>query len=583
MTSTPSIKDSPIRPQLQREPTTATTSGPQVAPTQRRASGPEGMPGARSTSPSTSARPAPRSIVLRPLGGMGPAAGVEGARNLVDQAVALHEKTGTRINAVVVQATDVSDRTAALLTGGKDPSKAMARAMGRTARGNAPGDVVVQGFYCNTANKFLDAMKAIAAQKKMPIDHVHIADATLRLAVAAAEEGGVGPKEPIRIGLLATSGTIKTEVYHDRAKALSAELGHPIEFCVPDDKAQEDEVMTGIYKGVKSGDLEMGAKLLGKAARDLQAAGKAHVLLAACTEIPLVLQTGDVKNDAGEATPVIDTLKALNTGMLEHAMSLSPGDTAVHSGSNFHVSLAPMSEFAAKAKDFLGGARRVAGFVAGTDAHAGVRLADLTVKLNTAAKKDQDHTQALLDLVVGLPTDPALVRGELGDALKRMAKMGAHDVSLATLKDHVHFDALAKTIRDDKLGLRFHHAADESFKQLPAGAKRVGLLGADSGELQGLFAQRAKATGRTLECAAADDETARLAASGDLAGALEGMKKQGFDAVILTSPELADKASAAEGHALPTIDPQGALAGTAIARSKMRVNVASRTLRQALA
>ena len=583
MTSTPSIKDSPIRPQLQRETTPTTTTAPQISTPQRRAAGPEGLPRARSASGSTSVNPAPRSIILRPLGGMGPAAGVEGARNLVDQAVALHDKTGARINAVVVQATDVSDRTAALLTGGKDPSKAMARAMGRTARGTAPGDVVVKGFYCNTANKFLDAMKAIAAQKHLPVDHVHIADATLRLAVAAAEESGVGAKEPIRIGLLATSGTIKTEVYHDRAKALSAELGHPIEFCVPDDKAQEEEVMAGIYKGVKSGDLEMGGRLLGKAARDLQASGKAHVLLAACTEIPLVLQTGDVKNDAGEDTPVIDTLKALNTGMLEHAMQLSPGDTAVHSGRNFHVSLAPMSEFAAKAKDFLGGATRLAGFVAGTDPHAGVRLADLAVRLNTAAKKDQDHTQALLDLVVGLPTEPGLVLKELGDAMKRMAKMGAHDVSLATLKDHVHFDALAQGMKNDKLGLRFHHAADESFKQLPAGAKRVALLGTDSGELQDVFAQRARTTGRNLECKAADDEATRLAAAGDLAGAIAHMKSQGIDAVILTSADLAEKAAANEGHALPAIDPQSALAGTAIARSKMRVNVASRTLRQALA
>ena len=87
-----------------------------------------------------------------------------------------------------------------------------------------------------------------------------------------------------RVGLLATTGTVKTRLYEKYIDG--------IQLIYPNDNSQEDLVMTAIYgdHGIKSGNTgQRPRQLLIQAANELIAAG-ADLVIAGCTEISLALR-----------------------------------------------------------------------------------------------------------------------------------------------------------------------------------------------------------------------------------------------------------------------------------------------------
>jgi len=100
-----------------------------------------------------------------------------------------------------------------------------------------------------------------------------------------------------KVGLLASIGIYKTEIYHQHFKKFN------IEVISPEEKDKE-EVMKAIY-AVKAGNLsEEIKKNILKIAQKLIDKG-AEAIITGCTEIPLILKEGDV------SVPIIDPTQVL--------------------------------------------------------------------------------------------------------------------------------------------------------------------------------------------------------------------------------------------------------------------------------
>ncbi len=205
------------------------------------------------------------------LGGMGPMATVDFMGKVIRNTPASCDQD--HIQMVVCSATDVPDRTAAILGQGSDPFPAMLNALHRLELSGATRIAIP----CNTAHHWHGALQT---ETSVPI--IHIVDA---VADALARQ----QTDPT-IGVLATDGTVRAGIYQQRL----AERGYVC--VVPDAKAQA-EIMRAI-RLVKAGHTNDAAGILGREAEALAARGCSHIAMA-CTEIPLALATLD--NDLGAA------------------------------------------------------------------------------------------------------------------------------------------------------------------------------------------------------------------------------------------------------------------------------------------
>jgi len=108
-----------------------------------------------------------------------------------------------------------------------------------------------------------------------------------------------------KVGLLASIGTYKTEIYHQHFRKYN------IEVISPEEKDKE-KVMKVIY-AVKAGNLsEEVKKNIISIAQKLIDKG-AEAIIAGCTEIPLILKEGDVP------VPIIDPTQALAEAAIQKA------------------------------------------------------------------------------------------------------------------------------------------------------------------------------------------------------------------------------------------------------------------------
>lgn len=209
------------------------------------------------------------------LGGMGPEATADLFMKIIKATPATKDQEHLRI--VVDNNPRIPDRTAYILGKGGDPTPLLLE----TAKNVESMGAGLIAMPCNTAHYFHGAIQAAV---NVPVLH-------MMREVARVLKGRVE-----RVGLLATSGTLKTELYH---KSL-AEAG--ISVIVPSHDDQI-EVMDAIYS-VKGGNLEKGREIALRQGAKLVGAG-AQAVIAGCTELPLVLRDGDLE------APVIDPTKVL--------------------------------------------------------------------------------------------------------------------------------------------------------------------------------------------------------------------------------------------------------------------------------
>ncbi|MDY6010661.1 MAG: amino acid racemase [Duodenibacillus sp.] len=234
------------------------------------------------------ATPLPKPFKIGIIGGLGPAASVDLYDKIVKATPAQNDQQHYKV--AVEQNPQTPDRTKCLLEGGEDPTLALYMSAKRLEDDDC--DCVIIG--CNTAHAFVPGI-----ERHIGIPFVNMQQTTMDEIAAR-----LGDKA--RIGLMATSGTVKTGIYSDKAKA----MGMPI--FVPDE-AHQELVMRAIYgpQGAKAG------FTTGQCYSDLSAAAEylvntydCNVLILGCTELPLIFDEGDM-TIAGKTVYIIDPTSAL--------------------------------------------------------------------------------------------------------------------------------------------------------------------------------------------------------------------------------------------------------------------------------
>lgn len=206
-----------------------------------------------------------RAKTLGILGGMGPLATAHFYGRFVAATNAVRDQDHHRV--VILSEPKVPDRSEYLL--GRGPSPVPALVDGAISLKESGADLMV--IPCNTAATFRDEVASVA--------EVEIFD-WVGAAVDVAAASTDGP-----IGLLATEGTVESEIYQ------LAMAGKACEVIVPSSDTQE-LITASIYgpSGVKatSRATEEAKAALGQAIDNIQKAG-AQALLVGCTELPILL------------------------------------------------------------------------------------------------------------------------------------------------------------------------------------------------------------------------------------------------------------------------------------------------------
>ena len=213
------------------------------------------------------------------LGGMGPEATIDLFYKIIKFSPA--EKDQEHLRIIIDNNPKIPDRTAAILGKGEDPLPALQETAQNLEKAGA--DFII--IPCNTAHYFLSQI-----QKSVRIPVLNMIEET-------AKDIQQRIPQIQKVGLLASIGTYKTEIYHQQFKKLNIEVVYP-------DEKDKDVVMKAIY-AVKAGDLSEGVKSnILKIAQKLTDEG-AKVIIAGCTEIPLILKEGDIP------VPLIDPTQVL--------------------------------------------------------------------------------------------------------------------------------------------------------------------------------------------------------------------------------------------------------------------------------
>lgn len=216
------------------------------------------------------------------VGGLGPHAHVEFERRLLKAAEPVRAEQDYP-PWVLVSLPGTPDRTRAIVAGGTSPVPRLRESLSLLA-GRADFAVVA----CITAHAFLEELRPASP---LPI---------LDLAAATVEEVVTRRGEAAHVGVLATTGTLRSGLFAKAAARLAPALRMTSLLELPDgERRQEEWVMRAIYGGAAGGGLKAGAAvepetgtplvdLLSRAAGRLVDAG-AEVVLTACTEIGMAL------------------------------------------------------------------------------------------------------------------------------------------------------------------------------------------------------------------------------------------------------------------------------------------------------
>ena len=200
------------------------------------------------------------------LGGLGPEATVDLYTKIISETPAKIDQE--HIETIIISNPKIPDRTQAILNKGESPLPLMI-STAKTLEAIGVSTILIP---CNTAHYFLeDIQKEIS----VPITNM------IKETVLSIKEKYPQVK---KIGLLATTGTIKAKIYQ---KELEKE---GFNIIIPEQDVQENFVMEAIYgtKGIKSGFKKEPRTLLKYAALNLTKKGS-EIIIKGCTEIAIVL------------------------------------------------------------------------------------------------------------------------------------------------------------------------------------------------------------------------------------------------------------------------------------------------------
>ncbi len=200
------------------------------------------------------------------LGGMGPEA-TSYLYNKIIKSTPV-KKDQDHVPIVIFNNPKIPDRTEAILYGGVSPVSELIKTAHKLE--NAGAEFIVMP--CNTSHYFIDEVSSAIG-----IPMVNMISEILKFISEKYSDVK-------KIGLLATSGTVKSRIYHDLFEKSGIEVLDLSEF------EQEVLVMDSIYgdNGIKAGRKEDASSKLLTAVNSFKNNG-AELIIMGCTEIPLVL------------------------------------------------------------------------------------------------------------------------------------------------------------------------------------------------------------------------------------------------------------------------------------------------------
>lgn len=231
---------------------------------------------------------AARPFKVGVVGGVGPAATVDFLAKIVRNTPAGRDQEHVKL--VVEQNPQIPDRTENLLGDGADPTIALYSTCKRLEAADA--DIIA--IPCNTAHAFVERIQPYLS---IPV---------VNMLFETVEHIRKRFPDRRRIGLLATSGTVGSRVYHD----VVAKAG--LQLLVPDE-AHQARVMRAIYgpRGVKAGFTEGACRDDLLCALESLAWDGAEIILLGCTELPLLVQQDEAYRVAGRTVAILDPTEVL--------------------------------------------------------------------------------------------------------------------------------------------------------------------------------------------------------------------------------------------------------------------------------
>lgn len=225
------------------------------------------------------------------LGGMGPAATVDFMGKLIAATGAAREQDNLRL--LVDCNPHVPDRNTASIEGVHPGPVIAEMAKGLERQG---ANFIVMA--CNTAHAYEADIRAALGVPFVSL----IAESA---QVLAKRHPNVK-----RAGLLAGTGCLEARLYQEALAARGVE-------AVLLDHTGQTRFMTLLYQ-IKRGDTSSAARAEMRSLADELIASGADVVMAACTEVPLVLSAGDI------AVPLLDTTQVLVERTLAYARDGEP-------------------------------------------------------------------------------------------------------------------------------------------------------------------------------------------------------------------------------------------------------------------
>ena len=198
------------------------------------------------------------------IGGMGPAATALLFQKLIDHTEAKCDAEHMHI--LIDNNTKIPDRTTAILNGDNTPALHIIKS-GKNLQQCGAELLVIP---CNTSHYFYETI-----QKEISVPVLNMIEETAKVCLQNGYK---------KVGVLATSGTLKTDIYAEELKKMG------IEAVYPDENGQK-KVMEVIYDQVKAGS-KINVQILDQTLKKMVASG-AQAFILGCTELPFAIKNGD--------------------------------------------------------------------------------------------------------------------------------------------------------------------------------------------------------------------------------------------------------------------------------------------------
>jgi aspartate racemase len=230
--------------------------------------------------------------VIGVLGGMGPQATADFLTKLTAATPAEREQDHLRV--LIDSNPKVPDRSEAIAGRGASPGATLAAMAAGLERAGA--DFLVMP--CNTAHAFEPDIRAAVS-----VPFVSMIDETSAVCESAFPHA-------LRFGLLATSGCIHALLYQNAFIRTGRRT-------VVLDAVDQEKLMALLYR-IKLGDRSATAQIAMRAYGETLVDAGADMVIAACSEVPLVLADGDLTR------PVLDATAVLAQRCIRYAYGFEP-------------------------------------------------------------------------------------------------------------------------------------------------------------------------------------------------------------------------------------------------------------------